>query len=612
MIDFNSLIDDFFKGHCIEAYKFFGAHFVRNGVEFVVYAPHAMNVQVKGSFNDWDGNRHWLKKIDDRGVWKIFIANVKQYALYKYSIQTADGNWIEKSDPFGYFSELRPKTSSITYNLKKYKWNDKKWMKIRDKNFDKPMSIYECHLGSWRRNYQGEWLTLDQWINDLIPYVKDNGFTHIELMPINEHPFDGSWGYQATGYYAVTSRYGTPDELKYFIDVCHQNNIGVILDVVPAHFVKDSHGLSYFDGQPVFEYPNEHDANNNWGTLNFNLWDECVRSFLMSSFAFWCDMFHIDGLRFDAIAHLLHWDGNKNRGENEGALDFLRRSNYYLSSKFPNVMLIAEDSSDFSGVTKPTFEYGLGFDYKWDLGWMNDTLRYYKLDPIHRSFHHQLITFSMLYYYSDRFLLPFSHDEVVHMKGSIINKLWGNYDQKFSQLRNLMGYMFAHPGKKLNFMGNEIGSFNEWSESRAVDFELLEYPIHSAYLRYFRDLNLIYKYYSCLYCYDYDSRGFYWIDPNNNSQSIFSFVREDEDFVIVCILNMTPISYEDYKIGVPYAGEYIELINSEKDIYNGCNMCNFEPLFTHEGNMHNFNQYLNIRIAPFACIYFLLEKPENF
>lgn len=603
-------LDQFHAGHGVYSYRYFGAHAQYGGVMFRVYAPHAKSVQVVGDFNDWDGQNHWMNKITEKGVWELFVGGIKEWTLYKYHIETTSGEWILKSDPFGVYHEQRPKTASIVVNLSSYKWNDQQWMNQRMKNFDKPMSIYEVHLGSWRRE-DTSWQSLEHWVKQLIPYVKDNGFTHIELMPLNEHPFDGSWGYQATGYFSATSRYGTPFDYMKLIDLCHQNNIGVILDVVPSHFVKDSHGLANFDGEPLFEYPKHEDSHNEWGTLNFDLWREEVRSFLMSSFHFWCDKYHVDGIRFDAVKNMIYWQGNKDKGENQGALSFMRRSNYYLSIHYPSVMLIAEDSSDFHKVTHPTFEMGLGFDYKWDLGWMNDTLKYYKEDPINRKYHHNLITFSMYYFQYERFLLPLSHDEVVHMKGSLINKLWGTYEQKFAQLRNLMGYMFAHPGKKLNFMGNEIASFEEWNEDHKVNFELLKYPIHSAYLRYFRDLNLIYKYYSCLSRYDYQDKGFYWIDVDNNKQSIFSFVREDEENTIICVLNMTPESFEEYVIGVPYAGEYMELINSDKDIYNGYNMCNYKPLKSYAGYVHNQPYHLTMRIAPFACIYLLLDKDTD-
>lgn len=606
------LINEFFSGHSLRAYQLFGAHFINDekvGVRFTVYAPNVKNVQVVGDFNDWNGDYHYLKEIDERGIWQIFVPGLKVWTLYKYRIETFNDTWIEKSDPYGFFHELRPKTSSIVVDLSSFSWTDTKWLKERSKNFDLPLNIYEVHLGSWRKE-AGRWQELDDWLQQLIPYVKANGFTHIELLPLTEHPFDGSWGYQTTGYYALTSRYGTPDEMMSFINACHNAGIGIILDVVPAHFVKDSHGLANFTGESLYEPENFSDANNQWGTLNFDFSKETVRSFLMSSFAFWLYYYHIDGLRFDAVANLIYWGGNKNRGENQAALDFIKRKNYNLNQQFPTVMLIAEDSSDFQKVTVKTEDGGLGYDYKWDLGWMNDTLRYYQLDPLFRKDNHNLITFSMYYFYSENFLLPFSHDEVVHMKGSLINKLWGNYQAKFSQLRNLMGYMFAHPGKKLNFMGNEIANFEEWDEEKSVQFDLLRYPIHQAYLRYFKDLSQIYRHHSSLYERDYNSASFRWIDADNADQSIFSFVREANDELLVCILNMTPTSYENYEIGVPYLGQYQEILNSEKDIYHGCNMTNFQPLESKTGWRHNLPYYLTIRIAPFACIYFLLEKSE--
>ena len=610
-----TILQQYHQGHCLEAYKVYGAHRVCQngvwGVRFTVYAPSARCVKVVGDFNNWFGDFHVMQRINDKGDWSLFIEHVQEWALYKYRIETPDGEWVEKSDPVGFYHELRPKTASIVTDLDKYTWQDDTWMQTRKKDYNAPMSIYEVHLGSWRRNDQQEWQGLKEWTQQLIPYVLDNGFTHIELLPMTEHPFDGSWGYQTTGYYAVTSRYGNPYEIMEFIDLCHQNGLGVILDVVMVHFVKDKHGLALFDGTPLYEYRFEGDAQNDWGTLNFDLWKEEVRSFLMSSLALWCEKYHIDGLRFDAVSNLIYWQGNKNRGLNNGAMDFVKRTNYYLSQAYPDVYLIAEDSSDYQGVTKSTLDGGLGFDYKWDLGWMNDTLKYYKLDPIYRQYHHNLINFSMFYFYFERFMLPFSHDEVVHMKGSIINKLWGNYEQKFSQARNLMGYMFAHPGKKLNFMGNEIGSFDEWKEYENIAFDILKYPAHSAFLRYFKDLNEIYKHHPSLYQMDYDYNSFRWIDADNAQQSIFSFVREVGDDVIVCVLNMTPTSYEAYKIGVPYLGTYTEILNSEKDIYHGYNMCNFKPLETIDEPLHGFEQCIDIRIAPFACIYFTVEKKQE-
>ncbi|MEF9968620.1 MAG: alpha-amylase family glycosyl hydrolase, partial [Longicatena sp.] len=372
--------------------------------------------------------------------------------------------------------------------------------------------------------------------------------------------------------------YGNPKDFAEFVNECHKNEIGVILDMVPVHFVKDDHGLREFDGKALYEYKNPSDANSQWGTCNFDLSNEEVRSFLISSAAFWCDIYHIDGIRIDAVANMIFWEGNKDRGTNEGAIAFIRRLNYYLNKTYPEVMLIAEDSSDYPKVTQPILDMGLGFDYKWDLGWMNDTLSYYARDPIYRKYHHNNLSFSMAYFYSERFIMPLSHDEVVHGKKTIVDRMWGDYDQKFSQVRNLYIYMMTHPGKKLNFMGNELGMFREFDEARECDWFLLTYPRHDSFLHYFEDLNKIYLHHSSLSKYDYDINGFRWIDANNEELSIYSYYREDENEVLLTVLNMTPVAHEDFKLGVPYKGTYTELINSERDIYDGCNMCNFKPI----------------------------------
>ncbi|MHB8097564.1 MAG: 1,4-alpha-glucan branching protein GlgB, partial [Erysipelotrichaceae bacterium] len=478
----------------------------------------------------------------------------------------------------------------------------------RDKGFDKPINIYELHLGSWMKRDAHEWLNYEEIAHKLIPYVKEMGYTHIELMPLTEYPFDGSWGYQAHGYFSLTSRYGTPKQFMSFVDECHLNDIGVILDFVPVHFVKDSHGLRQFDGSPLYEYPNSSDANSQWDTLNFDLWKEEVRSFLMSSASFWIEMYHVDGLRIDAVSNIIFWHGNKQNGINDGATAFVRRLNYYLNVRYPGILMMAEDSSDFPKVTHPTTEMGLGFDYKWDLGWMNDTLKYYSIDPVYRQFHHHQLTFSMAYFYSENFILPLSHDEVVHGKGTIINKMWGEYKQKFAQARNLYAYMYAHPGKKLNFMGNELAHFREFDENLEQDWFLLGYYSHNTFNRYIRDLSHVYKYHNALSFNDYKHNGFKWIDADNTAQSIFSFYREDPQSVIVCIFNMTPVSYESYRFGVPYEGVYTELMNTEKDIYDGCNMCNYFPVNTEKVECHRFQQSILVRIAPFAGIYFEYKK----
>lgn len=606
-----SLLEQFFSGHCLDAHRLFGAHFAYegiNGVRFTVYAPNARSVHILGNFNQWNGRAHACERIDDRGVWSLFVPNIIEWDLYKLHIETVHGEWIEKIDPFAYFTEMRPKWGNLVVNLKDFAWSDITWMKRRDRNMHRPMNIYEIHLGSWRKKYSYEWMNYEEIAHDLIPYLKRGGYTHVEIMPLNEHPFDGSWGYQATGFYAATSRYGTPKQLMSLINELHLHDIGVIIDFVPAHFVRDGFGLTQFDGTALFEYPKGEDAVSQWGTLMFDVWKEDVRSFLMSAASFWCEVYHIDGIRFDAIANLLHWHGNKQRGINQGAQTFIKRMNYLLHQRYQGLMLLAEDSSDFQGVTTSTLHHGLGFDYKWDLGWMNDTLKYYALDPIYRQFHHHQLTFSMAYFYAEKFILPLSHDEVVHGKGTIINKMWGNYEQKFAQVKNLYGYMMSHPGKKLNFMGNELAHFREWDENRELDWHLLQYSRHYSFNRYFNDLNHIYKYHSCLFRYDYDPKGFQWIDADNTHQSIYSYLREDEVSVIVVVLNMTPQAHEFFEIGVPYFGMYVELINSEKDIYDGCNMCNFNPLESKQQPMHGFEYTLTMRVAPFAAIYFEFKK----
>ena len=609
------IIEQFHEGHCIDAYKLFGAHFAyegSEGVRFTVYAPHARNVSVIGSFNGWDENQHRMERTGFTGIWSVFISGVKEWESYKYRIEDRNGHKIDKADPYAFYSETRPETASKVYNLNDIQWSDKTWMKKRTKNFDQPVSIYEVYAGGWHTNNEYPY-TYDMLKENLIPYVKEHGFTHIELMPLNEYPFDGSWGYQASGYFSVTSRYGNPTEFASFVNACHKEGIGVIIDMVPVHFVKDAFGLRQFDGEPLYEYKKIEDAESEWGTLNFDLWNEEVRSFLMSAASFWLDIYHIDGIRIDAVSNLIYWGGNRDRGTNEGSLKFIKRLNYYLSQEYPTVMLIAEDSSDYPKVTESTTNGGLGFDYKWDLGWMNDTLKYYATDPIYRIWDHNKLTFSMAYFYSERFIMPLSHDENVHGKKTVIDRLWGDYDTKFAQARNLYAYMFAHPGKKLNFMGNEIATFREFDEKKELDWFLLDYPRHDAFLRYFTDLNRIYLAHPCLYKDDYDYRGFKWIDADNASQSIFSFYREDEKEVLVCVMNLTSASYEDYDLFVPYKGTYTEILNSEKDIYDGCNMCNFEPLKskTVKEKDAKFENKITIRIAPFGAIWFTCPKRKT-
>ena len=608
------IIEAFHQGHCIDAWQLFGAHFSYEGAEgvrFTVYAPHARNVSVIGSFNNWDGSEARMERTGFSGVWSVFIRNAKEWDSYKYRIEDINGKLIDKSDPYAFYSETRPENASKIYNLHNIHWDDDAWMHSRTAGYDRAVSIYEVYAGGWKQNGKYPY-TYGMLEENLIPYVKEHGFTHIELMPLNEYPFDGSWGYQASGYYSCTSRYGNPTEFAKFVNACHKAGIGVIMDMVPVHFVKDAFGLRKFDGQALYEYRKPEDAQSQWGTLNFDLWSEEVRSFLISSAMFWCSVYHIDGLRIDAVANMIYWNGNSNRGTNEGALNFMKRMNYFLKKEFPQVMLIAEDSSDFPKVTASTLDGGLGFDYKWDLGWMNDTLKYYATDPIYRVYDHSKLTFSMAYFYSERFILPLSHDENVHGKKTVIDRMWGTYDQKFAQVKNLYAYMFAHPGKKLNFMGNEIASFREFDEKKELDWFLLSYPVHDSFLRFFTDLNRVYASHPVLYRRDYDFSGFQWIDADNSRQSVFSFFREDDSEYLLCIMNLTPASYDVYDVPVPQKGTWTEIINTEKDIYSGCNMCNYEPLRTHTvKEPARFPQKITIRLAPFAAIWFTCAKKKT-
>ena len=630
-----TIIERFHQGDTIRAYQLFGAHHHGDNCTFTVYAPGAAAVSVIGSFNDWDHTAHPMV-MSENGIWEGTIPGVREWDSYKLHITDQSGRSFDKADPYAAYSETRPSSASKVVDLDRITWTDEKWMSSRTRNYDRPVSIYEVYAGGWQKDDKGN-CTYDQLREKLIPYVIEHGFTHIELMPLNEHPFDGSWGYQVSGYYSLTSRYGNPEEFAAFVNACHEAGIGVIMDVVPVHFVKDDFGLREFDGTPLYEYPHKNDAESEWGTLNFDLGRDEVRSFLMSSVAFWLETYHIDGIRIDAVSNLIYWGGNRDRGVNGGSLEFVKRLNYHIHEAYPDVMMIAEDSSDFPHVTSDV-DIGLGFDYKWDLGWMHDTLKYYETDPIYRYYDHNKLTFSMMYFYSERFILPFSHDENVHGKKTVIDRMWGTYEQKFAQVRNLYAYMFAHPGKKLNFMGNEIATFREFDEAKELDWFLLKYPVHDAFLRYFTDLNQIYLHHPCLSKYDYaGDRGFRWIDADNATQSIYSFFREDEKEILVCILNMTGASYEDFVLPAPAAGKYVEVLNSEKDIYGGCNMCNFKPLKTKEVKIalppepeekaaeetaagktakkkrakkekYRVEHQLTVRLAPFGAVWLVMEK----
>ena len=600
----------FFEGRDIHAYNIFGAHLEANGVRFRVYAPNAKNISVIGTFNNWDDQASKMKK-DKRGIWECFVEGAKDKDSYKYRVWQANGELVDKMDPYAFYSELRPNTASIVSDLSYDGWTDKKWLDQRNKGFDSPVNIYEMHVGSWRKDDENEeFVQYHEIEKELIEHCKKHHFTHVEVMPLCEYPFDGSWGYQCTSYFSSTSRYGTNHELMHFVNALHEAGIGVIMDFVPVHFVKDNYALGMFDGTPLYEYSKPEDANSEWGTANFNLWKEEVRSFLMSAANFWIDVYHVDGLRMDAISNAIFWHGNKNNGVNEGACDFMKRMNHLLNEAHQGkIMLIAEDSSDFPNVTKPSYAGGLGFDYKWDLGWMNDTLSYLKRDPIYRKWHHHDVTFSMAYFYSERFILPFSHDEVVHGKATIVDKMWGSYEDKFAQARALYVYMFTHPGKKLNFMGNEIGQLREWDEQKSCDWFLLDYPMHDAFEHLCEDLGKIYTENDAFFDQDYDPSRFCWIDADNVGQNTFSFIRRGskEDFVI--IMNFSTNPYDHQQFGVPCKGKYKEILNTEWDKYNG-NLKGHAPQEVQAMRLTRHNQpyMIEVNVPSFGAMIYEVEK----
>lgn len=560
------LLEHFFAGDAYEADRLFGAHFHDGGCRFTVYAPCARSVSLIGSFNEW--REEPLERIDDRGIYQIDCPEVREWDVYRYRITGADGRITDKSDPYAFYSETRPATASKAVLLDKHIWRDQAWMSSRCVGYDKPVSIYEVYAGSWKRP-DGRDFSYTEMKNELIPYVKKTGFTHIEFMPLSEYPYDGSWGYQVSGYFSLTSRYGNPQEFMELVDACHQNGIGVLMDFVPVHFVKDSFGLAKFDGQPLYEYPDARDAESEWGTLNFNTGRNEVRSFLLSAASFWLRTYHIDGIRMDAVSRMIYRGGSSDRGINEESVRFLKQLNQTLKKTDPSVILIAEDSSAYPGVTARTEEGGLGFDYKWDLGWMNDTLDYFATDPLYRIYHHHQLTFSMAYFYSEKFLLPLSHDENVHSKKTIADRMWGSYDQKFSQTRTLYAYMYSHPGKKLNFMGNEIAVFREFDEKKEPDWFLLSYPRHDAFQCFFRELNALYRNHPALSRYDYTYDGFRWIDADNAVQSVYSYYRESEEELIVCVMNLSVFEYDQFTLRVPKAGIYRQILNTEDTRFDG-------------------------------------------
>lgn len=581
----------FGEGRHWHLYRLFGAHSHETegvaGLRFAVWAPNAERVSVVGDFNRWDGRRHPMRVRGGSGVWELFIPGLEVGALYKFEIRATGGLILLKSDPYAQCTELRPNTASIAIAPSRYGWEDRAWMSARSKRdwLHSPMSIYEVHLGSWRRKPDGSFLSYHELADELIPYVKELGFNYLELLPVTEHPFDDSWGYQTTGYFAPTRRFGNPDDLRYFIDRCHQNGIGVILDWVPGHFPKDAHGLARFDGSALYEHEDPRlGEHREWGTLIFNYGRKEVKNFLLSSALYWLEEYHLDGLRVDAVASMLYldysrqpgdWVPNRHGGnENLEAIDFLRELNTVVHDRFPGSMVVAEESTAWPQVTRPTSTGGLGFSIKWNMGWMHDSLLYMSKDPIHRHYHHNNLTFGLLYAFTENFLLPFSHDEVVHGKGSLLNRMPGDEWQRFANLRLLFAYQFTYPGKKLLFMGCEYGQGNEWNHHAQLDWWVLQYPLHRGLKALVGDLNRLYRNTRALHAYDFDPEGFEWIDCHDATQSVLSYLRVNGEETVVVVLNFTPLVRKNYRLGVPLAGDYQEILNTDSMYYGGSNVGN--------------------------------------
>lgn len=619
------------EGRHYDAYEKLGAHLRTlegvKGTHFAVWAPAAKRVSIVGDFNRWDGRVHPMRPRGASGVWELFLPELGAGAIYKYEIIGAQGNLLPlKTDPYGFRSELRPSTGSLVADLSAHSWGDKTWMQQRaERNWlESPISVYEVHLGSWKRvpEDQDRWLTYRELADQLVPYVKDLGYTHIELLPVMEHPFDGSWGYQTLGYFAATSRYGSPTDFMEFVDRCHQAGIGVILDWTPAHFPRDTHGLAQFDGTALYEHADPRQgAHPDWGTLVYNYGRNEVQNFLISNALFWLDKYHIDGLRVDAVASMLYLDYSRKDGEwipnkyggreNLDAIDFFRRMNEVAHQRFPGILTIAEESTSWPSVSRPTYLGGMGFSLKWNMGWMNDTLKYFSSDPIYRKYEHNKLTFSLLYAFTENFMLPFSHDEVVHGKNSLLHKMPGDMWQQFANLRLLLAYQYGHPGKNLLFMGEEFGQRNEWSEARSLDWHLLQYDSHRGIQRLVSDLNRLAAAQPALHEVDFDWRGFEWIDANDGDNSVLSFLRrgKNPEELVVVLINGTPVVREHYRVGVPEPGFYEEILNTDSAQYGGSNVGNLGGVnaesIANNGRPHS----LGLRLPPLAALFLKYRKP---
>jgi 1,4-alpha-glucan branching enzyme len=622
----------FGEGTHERAYRKLGAHLGtdqgRAGVHFAVWAPNAAEVAVIGDFNEWNPTAHRMEEAIGHGIWSRFIPGLDRGARYKYRVVSGDGRHrVDKADPYGFGSECPPGTATVVQPLGGFEWGDQSWIAARAERHphDQPMSVYEVHLGSWRRvpGERNRWLDYREIAEPLADYVHEMGFTHVELLPVAEHPFYGSWGYQTTGYFAPSARYGTPDGFRYLIDTLHRRGIGVILDWGVAHFPRDEHGLAYFDGTHLYEHADPRKGHHpDWDTYIFNYGRREVQSFLVSNAFYWIDEFHIDGLRVDAVASMLHLDYGRRPGEwvpnrfggreNLEAVDFLRMLNERVYGAFPGVVMIAEESTSWPMVSRPTVDGGLGFGFKWNLGWMHDILDYMKLDPIHRRYHHDRITFSLTYAFSENFVLPFSHDEVVYGKGSLIGRMPGDEWQRFANLRLLYGYLFGHPGKKLLFMGDEFGQAKEWDHDSSLDWHLLDSPRHRELQRWVRDLNTWYRGSPALFQRDHEPPGFEWIDCDDQARSLVSFIRRgaEPDALMVVVCNFTPVPRHNYRIGVPSGGAWREVLNSDARRYGGSGQGNLGTVSTSPVSSHGRPHSLVITVPPLAMVAFAGPGPE--
>lgn len=608
----------FAEGNHWHAYNMLGAHQrVVDGISgtlFSTWAPNAARVSIVGDFNQWDGRNHPMRVRGGSGVWELFIPGLNPGVLYKYEIRnTHDGSLHAKMDPYGQQTELRPSTASVVSKPSQHAWEDKAWMQQREKAdwLHEANSVYEVHLGSWQRDEHGKFLSYRALANRLVPYVKNLGFTHIELLPITEHPLDISWGYQTTGYFAPTSRFGEPDDLRYLIDQCHQNDIGVILDWVPGHFPKDAHGLAQFDGTALYEHADPRlGEHQDWGTLIFNYGRNEVTNFLLSSAFYWLEEFHIDGLRVDAVASMLYLDYSREPGEwipnehggreNLEVISFLQHMNTVLHQEHPGCLITAEESTSYPMVSRPASMGGLGFSLKWNMGWMHDILSYMQQDPIHRRYHHNDLTFGMIYAFTENFVLPFSHDEVVHGKGSMLYKMPGDDWQRFANLRLLYTFMYTYPGKKLLFMGSEFAQGKEWNCEQSLDWYVMEHAPHKGMHAIVRDLNHLYKDSSPLYKYEFEPQGFEWLDCNDDAQSVLSYIRRDGDSFMLCIFNFTPVPRDNYRIGVPQAGTYEIALNSDSGYYNGSNYHNNHEFHSQDQPWMDQAQSIEMNLPPLS------------